>query len=81
MKNDLYRKRIVTTLSTKLKIKLHKYTHNQLKAADKTSTPLREVLIKVNVTPYGGNYDVLKKGIKHLTWMQTILETKLGINA
>jgi len=26
---------------------------------------MRQVLIKVNVVPYGGNYDVLKKAIKN----------------
>ena len=46
-------------------MKLHKYNLEQLKTAIKTSTSLRQVLIKVNVLPYGGNYDVLKKAIKH----------------
>lgn len=46
-------------------MKLHKYSLEQLKTAVKTSTSLRQVLIKVNVVPYGGNYDVLKKAIKH----------------
>jgi len=46
-------------------MKLHKYSLKQLKTAFKTSTSLRQVLIKVNVVPYGGNYDVLKKAIKH----------------
>jgi len=46
-------------------MKLHKYNLEQLKIAVKNSTSLRQVLIKLNVTPYGGNYDVLKKAIKH----------------
>ena len=28
-------------------------------------TSIRQTLIKVNVEPYGGNYDVLRKAIKH----------------
>jgi len=46
-------------------MKLHKYTPEQLKSAIKSSTSMRQVLIKVNVEPYGGNYDVLRKAIKH----------------
>lgn len=46
-------------------MKLHKYTLEQLKAAIKTTTSMRQVLIKVNVAPYGGNYDVLRKAIKY----------------
>jgi len=46
-------------------MKLHKYSLKQLKTAIKNSTSLRQVLIKVNVVPYGGNYDVLKMAIKH----------------
>ena len=46
-------------------MKLHKYTIDQLKQAINESTSLRQVLIKLNVAPYGGNYDVLKKAIKH----------------
>jgi hypothetical protein len=42
---------------------LHKYSLNQLKEAIQSSTSLRQTLIKLNVTPYGGNYDVLKKAI------------------
>ena len=46
-------------------MKLHKYTLEQLKAAIETSTSMRQVLIKVNVAPYGGNYDVLRKALNH----------------
>ena len=42
---------------------LQKYSLNQLKEAIKLSTSLRQALIKLNVAPYGGNYDVLKKAI------------------
>ncbi len=44
---------------------LHKYTLEQLKKAIQTSTSMRQVLLVVNVAPYGGNYAVLKKAIKH----------------
>ena len=44
---------------------LHKYTLDQLKQAIKESTSLRQVLIKLNVSPFGGNYDVLRKAIQH----------------
>ena len=46
-------------------MKLHKYHLNQLRDAIKESTSLRQVLIKLNVAPYGGNYEVLKKAINH----------------
>ena len=46
-------------------MKLHKYTLQQLKAAVKTSTSMRQVLVKLGVAPYGGNYEILKKSIKH----------------
>jgi len=44
---------------------LHKYTIKQLKRAVKSSSSLRQVLIKLGVAPYGGNYDVLKKALAH----------------
>ena len=46
-------------------MKLHKYTVAQLKEAVKSSTSLRQVLVKLGVAPYGGNYSVLKKAIHH----------------
>jgi hypothetical protein len=46
-------------------MKLHKYTEEQLKKAVLTSTSMRQVLQKLNVAPYGGNYDVLRKAIKY----------------
>jgi hypothetical protein len=46
-------------------MKLHKYSIEQLKTAINTSTSMRQVLIKVNVAPYGGNYDVLRKAHNH----------------
>ena len=48
-----------------LNMKLHKYSLEQLKAAIKTSTSIRQVLIKLNVAPYGGNYNVLRKALNH----------------
>jgi len=44
---------------------LHKYTHDQLVKAVATSNSLRQTLIKLNVAPFGGNYDVLRKAILH----------------
>jgi len=46
-------------------MKLHKYSLDQLKQAINESTSLRQVLIKLEVAPYGGNYEILKKAIKH----------------
>ena len=46
-------------------MKLHKYSLTQLKAAIKKSTSMRQVLIALNVSPFGGNYDVLRKAINH----------------
>jgi len=46
-------------------MKLHKYTFDQLKAAVSESNSFRQVLIKLDVAPYGGNYQVLKKAIEH----------------
>jgi len=42
---------------------LHKYTEEDLRRAIPESTSLRQVLIKLKVAPYGGNYEVLKKDI------------------
>jgi hypothetical protein len=46
-------------------MKLHKYTLEQLIDAVKISTSMRQVLLTLGVAPYGGNYDVLRKAIKH----------------
>lgn len=46
-------------------MKLHKYSLDQLKLAINDSTSLRQVLIKLNVAAYGGNYETLKKAIIH----------------
>jgi len=46
-------------------MKLHKYSQNELILAVKTSTSQRQVLLKLGVKPYGGNYDVLRKAITH----------------
>jgi 5-methylcytosine-specific restriction endonuclease McrA len=48
-------------------MKLHKYSEEQLRVAVKSSTSLRQVLQKLNVAPYGGNYDVLRKAIKYFS--------------
>ncbi len=44
---------------------LHKYTLSALTEAIQESTSMRQVLIRLNVSPYGGNYDVLRKAIMH----------------
>jgi len=44
-------------------MKLHKYTLDQLIKAINDSNSLRQVLIKLDVAPYGGNYETLKKAI------------------
>jgi hypothetical protein len=46
-------------------MKLHKYTLEELTQAINESYSLRQVLIKLDVAPYGGNYSILKKAIKH----------------
>ena len=46
-------------------MKLHKYTEDQLISAVKNATSMRQVLITLNVAPYGGNYDVLRKALDY----------------
>jgi len=46
-------------------MKLYKYTEYQLRDAIKNSTSLRQVLLRLNVAPYGGNYAVLKKAVDY----------------
>ena len=46
-------------------MKLHKYTEEKLREAVSTSTSMRQVLRTLNVAAYGGNYDVLRRAIKH----------------
>ena len=48
-------------------MKLHKYSEEQLIEAVKHSTSYRQVLQKLKVAPYGGNYDVLKKAIAYFS--------------
>jgi hypothetical protein len=43
-----------------------KYTTEQLQEAVQTSTSMRQVLAKLSVAPYGGNYDVLRAKLKKL---------------
>lgn len=44
---------------------LHKYTLSDLKNAIIDNISMRQVLITLKVAPYGGNYDTLRKAIKH----------------
>lgn len=46
-------------------MKLRKYSLDQLVQSINESSSLRQTLIKLNVAPYGGNYEVLKKAINH----------------
>lgn len=46
-------------------MKLHKYTVDELKEAVASSHSLRQTLTKLGVAPAGGNYDVLRRAIKH----------------
>ena len=46
-------------------MKLHKYSLDQLVKAINDSNSLRQVLIKLDVASYGGNYEILKKAIKY----------------
>jgi hypothetical protein len=43
-----------------------KYTSEQLKVAVQTSTSMRQTLAKLGVSPYGGNYDVLRVKLRKL---------------
>ena len=46
-------------------MKLRKYDQLQLREAVKNSTSLRQVLEVLGVAPYGGNYEVLRRAIRH----------------
>ena len=46
-------------------MRLHKYTHEQLREAVRTSGSIRQALKKLDVAPYGGNYATFKKAVKH----------------
>ena len=41
-----------------------KYTPEQLKSAVRVCSSLRQVLFRLNVAPYGGNYDTLRRSLK-----------------
>lgn len=47
------------------RMKLHKYTIEELREACRTSASMRQVLIKLNVKAAGGNYATLKKAIEY----------------
>jgi 5-methylcytosine-specific restriction endonuclease McrA len=46
-------------------MKLRKYTEGQLREAVRDSTSLAESLRVLGVAPFGGNYHVLRRAIKH----------------
>src|SRR5689334_3709162 len=47
-------------------MKRPKFTREQLIAVVRESTSMRQVLTRLNVAPYGGNYDVLRRSLKRL---------------
>ncbi len=46
-------------------MKLFKYTEAELVEAIALSNSMRQTLIRLNVAPFGGNYDVLRKAINY----------------
>jgi 5-methylcytosine-specific restriction endonuclease McrA len=46
-------------------MKLRKYDQHRLEEAVKNSASLRQVLVIPGVAPYGGNYEVLRRAIRH----------------
>jgi len=46
-------------------MKLYKYTESELINAVSNSTSMPQTLVNLNVAPFGGNYDVLRKAINH----------------
>lgn len=46
-------------------MKLRKYSEIKLRTAVAQAQSMRQVLQKLSVAPFGGNYDVLRKAIKH----------------
>lgn len=46
-------------------MKLFKYTLEELKEAVKTSVSKRQTLIKLNISPCGGNYKTFDKAVEH----------------
>lgn len=43
-----------------------RYTDDQLRDAVRTSTTIREILIKLDLAPYGGNYETVRRRIGEL---------------
>lgn len=48
-------------------MKPRKYSLPQLEEAIRKSTSLRQALNKLGVAPYGGNYEVLRRAIRHFS--------------
>lgn len=46
-------------------MKLRKYSEAELRMAIAQSSSMRQALQRLNVAPYGGNYDVLRKAISY----------------
>jgi hypothetical protein len=62
-------------------MKLHKYSEDQFRKAVIGSTSMRQVLQKLGVASYGGNYDVLRKAIRFSSWIRLTSRVKPGIKA
>lgn len=46
-------------------MKLRKYTEHQLRQAIRNSTSLAQSLTRLGIAPCGGNYEVLRRAIRH----------------
>lgn len=46
-------------------MKLFKYTEEELRNAVKNSVSIRDSLVKLKISPCGGNYQVFKKAVKY----------------
>ena len=57
------RGRQVSTLSLVRNMRPSKYTREQLTQAVRGCSSVRQVLVRLNVAPYGGNYGVLRRAI------------------
>ena len=62
--HGLGRGRQVSTLSLVGHMRRPKYSPEQLKDAVRTASSFRQVLTRLNVAPFGGNYDVLRRSLR-----------------
>lgn len=59
-------------------MRLNKYSEVQLREAVKTSQSIAETLKKLNVLPYGGNYDIFRKELNTFKLILRISLVKVG---